>query len=156
VKRHAMSRQRGFSLLEVMLAFALLAVGLGILIAILGGGLTQVRDAGDASEATLHAQSVLDELGVLAPIEPGRQEGQSGDGRYRWVMDIRETEDPAPVDPVDPDTAPVETVGLQMVGAPVLYRVQLDIAWGEDAYARSLRFATLRARLPTPPAGALP
>lgn len=146
-----MNRQRGFSLLEVMLAFALLAVSLGILIAILGGGLTQVRTAADASEATLHAQSLLDQLGVLEPIEPGHGEGESEDGRFRWTLEISEAEDPAPVDASDPDTAPQESVGLQMVGQPVLYRVQLDIAWGEQDHARSLRFATLRARLPSTP-----
>jgi general secretion pathway protein I len=148
--------QRGFSLLEVMLAFVLLAVALGILFAILGGGLNQVRNAADATEATLHAQSLLDELGVLAPIEPGRQQGESDDGRFRWTLEITEAEDPAPVEAVDPDAAPEETVGLQPAGAPVLYRVQLDIGWGEDHYARSLRFATLRARLPVQPVGALP
>ena len=47
-----MRRPRGFSLIEVIVAFALLAVAMGILIAILGGGLGQVRQAGDASEAT--------------------------------------------------------------------------------------------------------
>ena len=149
-------RARGFSLLEVMLAFVLLAVSLGILIAILGGGLNQVRNSADATDATLHAQSLLDELGVLAPIEPGSRQGESEDGRFRWTLEITEAEDPAPIEAVDPDAAPQETVGLQPIGAPVLYRVQLDIGWGEDDYARSLRFATLRARLPTPPAGALP
>lgn len=156
MNRPAMKRQRGFSLLEVMLAFVLLAVALGILIAILGGGLNQVRNASDATEATLHAQSVLDELGVLAPIEPGRRQGESDDGRYRWTMEITEVEDPAPAEPIDPATELQETVGLQPVGAPVLYRVQLDIGWGEEGYARTLRFATLRARLPAQPVGALP
>ncbi|WP_146906987.1 type IV pilus modification PilV family protein [Arenimonas daejeonensis] len=151
-----MNRQRGFSLLEVMLAFALLASALGILIAILGGGLGQVRGAADASQATLHAQSLLDELGVLEPIEPGRRQGESDDGRYRWTMEITEAEDPAPVVPVDPDAAPLESAGRQFAGTPLLYRIQLDVAWGEDDYARSLRFATLRARLPQQPVGALP
>jgi general secretion pathway protein I len=149
-------RQRGFSLLEVLMAFALLAVALGILVAILGGGLTQVRTAADASEASLHAQSLLDELGVLEPIEPGTREGESEDGRFRWTLEISEAEDPAPTAPADPAAAPVESVGLQMVGEPVLYRIQLDVAWGEGDYARSLRFTTLRARLPTTPLGALP
>ena len=94
-----MNRQRGFSLLEVLMAFALLAVALGILVAILGGGLTQVRTAADASEATLHAQSLLDELGVLEPIKPGTRDGESDDGRFRWTLEISEAEDPAPVVP---------------------------------------------------------
>ena len=91
-----MKRQRGFSLLEVILAFTLLAVALGILMAILGGGLTQVRGAADATVATLHAQSLLDEVGVLEPIEPGRRGGDFDNGRYRWDLEITEVEDPAP------------------------------------------------------------
>ena len=151
-----MKRQCGFSLLEVMLAFTLMAGALGILIAILGGGLNQVRNAADASEATLHAQSLLDELGVLEPILPGTREGESDDGRYRWTMEISEAEDPAPVAAVDPAAVPEESVGLQIAGEPLLYRIQLDMAWGEDGEIRSLRFTTLRARLPSTPLDALP
>ena len=151
-----MKSQRGFSLLEVMLAFALLAGSLGILIAILGSGLGQVRTAADASQATLHAQSLLDPIGVLEAIEPGRREGVSNDRRFRWTMQISEAEDPAPVAPVDPDAVPLETVGLQLSNAPVLYRIELDITWGEDDGVRTLRFTTLRARLPPTPLGALP
>ena len=140
-------RARGFSLLEVMMAFALLTVGLGILIAILGGGLLQVRQAGDASAATLHAQSLLDQIGVLGPIEPGESAGELDDGRYRWTLVITEIEDPLPPPAPNADGVPIESVGRQL-GAPLLYRVQLDIGWGEDDLARSLRFVTLRARIP--------
>ena len=139
---------RGFSLLEVLMAFALLTVGLGILVAILGGGLVQVRQAGDATGATLHAQSLLEQVGVLGPIEPGVERGRLDDGRYRWEMEITEVEDPAPPPPAAlQDGPPLEQAG-RVLGAPKLYRVQLDIGWGEDDLARSLRFVTLRARIP--------
>lgn len=151
-----MRRQRGFSLLEVILAFTLLAVALGILMAILGGGLTQVRGAGDATVATLHAQSLLDEVGVLEPIEPGRRGGEFEDGRYRWEMQVTEVEDPAPSGTVDPNAAPVETVGLQLPSAPLLYRIQLDLSWGEDDFERRISFVTLRARTPPTPLEPLP
>lgn len=142
--RFAPRAQQGFSLLEVVLAFVLLAVSLGILTAILGGGLAQVRQAGDASEASLHAQSLIDELGVVAPIEPGRREGDFDRGRYRWRMEITEAEDPLP--PAAAAAAPLPEAGL--VPQPVLYRVHLVIGWGEGDYARELSFATLRARWP--------
>jgi general secretion pathway protein I len=149
-------RQRGFSLLEVILAFTLLAVALGILMAILGGGLTQVRGAADATVATLHAQSLLDEVGVLEPIEPGRRAGDFDDGRYRWEMEITEAEDPAPAGIPDPNAAPVETVGRQLPSAPLLYRVELVMAWGEGDLERRNSFVTLRARTPPTPLELLP
>ena len=148
-----MRRQRGFTLLEIILAFALMSVGLGILVAILSGGLAQVRTAGDATEATLHAQSLLDQLGVLEPIEPGREQGEFDRGRYRWDLEVTEAEDPAPRTESAEGFAPLETVGLQPAGAPVLYRIQLDVSWGEDDVPRTLRFSTLRARYPSPPGG---
>jgi general secretion pathway protein I len=149
-------RQRGFSLLEVILAFALLAVALGILVAILGGGLTQVRGAGDASVATLHAQSLMDEVGVLEPIEPGMSGGDFDGGRYRWQMEVTEVEDPAPAGVADPDVAPPETVGLQLPSAPVLYRLRLDVSWGEGEFERQITLVTLRARTPPTPLAPLP
>lgn len=147
-RRSPTRRAHGFSLLEVLMAFALLTVGLGILVAILGGGLLQVRQAGDATGATLHAQSLLDQVGVLAPIRAGSDGGALDDGRYRWELEITEIEDPAPPPPAgETGASPLEAPG-RVLGAPKLYRVQLDIGWGEDDLARSLRFVTLRARLP--------
>lgn len=153
-----MKRARGFSLIEVLVAFALLAVALGILIAILSGGLAQVRQAGDATEATLHAQSLLDERIAMAPLEAGSDRGEFDDGRYRWTLEITEVDDPAPVaaPALEAGAAPVETVGLQLASAPVVFRLQLDVSWGEEPPLRSLSFVTLRVRVPQPPAAPLP
>lgn len=149
-----MKHARGFSLIEVLLAFALLATSLGILVAILSGGLNQVRRSGDATQATLHAQSLLAGLGVLEPIEPGLQRGDFDAGRYRWELDIRVVPDPAPA--AVPGATPLETVGLQPAAAPELYRVALKVAWGDEDAPRELDLVTLRARAPEPAAAPLP
>lgn len=142
----------GFTLLEVLLAFSLLAGGLGLLVAIQSGGLRQVRQGADVSEATLHAQSLLDGLGVLEPIVPGVREGEFAQGRYHWRLAIEPIDDPART-VTTPDSrteqAPVESAET----APVVYRVALDVRWnlarGEPANAGSaLHFVTLRTRQP--------
>ena len=140
------SRQRGFSLLEVMLALTLLALAMGLLLAMLSGGLRQVSVAERETEAALHAQSILDALGTLEPVVPGHREGETGDKRYRWTLDVAKAEDPAPLNPGE--LAPAS--GLQ--GGPELYRVALVVAWGEDA-RQKYEVVTLRARNPDDVAG---
>lgn len=140
-----MKRARGFTLLEVMLAFVILAVAMGLLLSMLSRGLGQVRQSQEETEATLHAQSLLDQLGVLEPIVAGESDGELGNGRYRYRLEIAETEDPAPAPttalaPVDPTAALAE---------PKLFRVELAVSWGDRVRPRELRFVTLRARTPT-------
>lgn len=144
--------QSGFTLLEVLLAFSLLAGGLGLLVAIQSGGLRQVRQGADVSEATLHAQSLLDGLGVLEPISPGVREGGFAQGRYHWRLAIEPIDDPARTVTV-PDGTPVLAPVEASDTTPVVYRVALDVRWnlarGEPANAGSaLHFVTLRTRQP--------
>ena len=138
---------RGFTLLEVMLAFVLLAVALGLLLGMLSGGLKQVSEAGHATEATLHAESMLDALGTLEPIAPGHKEGTFADERYRWTLDIETADDPAPL-ATDVAASP------PLLGGPVLYRVALEVRWGQGRPRERLRFVTLRARTPADVGGA--
>ncbi len=131
----------GFTLLEVLLAFALLAAAMGLLIGMLSGGLRQVADAERETEATLHAQSLLDELGTLQPLEPGQRAGTFAGERYRWTLAIAEVDDPAPV-------AASAAAPVPLVGGPRVLRVVLDVEWGDGGPRRRLQLVTLRARQP--------
>ena len=135
---------RGFTLLEVMLAFVVLATAMGLLVGMLANGLKQVRQAQGETEATLYAQSLLDQLGVLEPLATGSREGGFDNDRYHYRLDISEAQDPVPLQPSTP--LPDLLVGI---GAPKLYRIVLDVSWGAALPAQQLRFVILRARNPT-------
>lgn len=148
----ALSRaQRGYTLLEVILAFALLAVGLGVLLGILSGSLQQVRWSAQASAATLHAQSLLDALGATERLQPQQRAGVFDGGRYRWTLDVSEVPDPslvavAPVTAGDGMLAATQPQTLAPVAQ--IYRVALEVRWGDAGPAQRLRFVTLRALQP--------
>jgi len=131
-------RQRGFTLIEVVVAFALLALALTFLLGSLSGAARQVRIASDSSRATLHAQSLLAQVGVGETLQPGRRQGNFDAGRYRWVLDI------APyTDPLQRASTPANP------SAPRLLQLKLSVAWG-DKPGQQLQWQTLR----TAPGGA--
>ena len=136
-----MKRMRGFTLLEVLLAFVILAVAMGMLLSMLSRGLGQVRRAQDESEATMYAQSLLDSTGVLENLQEGQRNGAWAGGRYRYRLDVREVEDPTPKPPPVPG-APAPTP----VAAPQLFQLDLAVAWGNGDRPQELHFTTLRAR----------
>ena len=76
--------ERGFTLLEVLVASVILAGSLAALLPTLSGALRQMRVAGTRQEALLVAQSVL--AGVEAdPLDAPRQGISSG---LRWSVSL--------------------------------------------------------------------
>ena len=137
--------QAGYTLIEVIVAFGVLALGLTLLLGTLSGATRQVRNADDAGRAALHAQSLLDQVGVGEVLQPGRRDGEFEQGRYRWVLDVQPYRDPAA-----PPAAPVE------IAAPQLLQLALTVQWGEGERER-LQVQSLRLVAPDPVAGvALP
>jgi general secretion pathway protein I len=130
--------QSGYTLVEVIIAFAVLALALTLLLGTLSGASRQVRWADDAGRASLHAQSLIDQLGVGEPLAPGRKQGDFENGRYRWQLDVQPWRDPA-----QPADQP------QDLSAPVLMAVDLRVDWGEAANQR-LQVSTLRLVQPEP------
>jgi general secretion pathway protein I len=134
----ARARQRGYTLIEIIVAFAILALGLTLLLGTLSGATRQVRAAGDAGRAALHAQSLLDEFGNLPQAQ--HRGGGLEDGRYRWQLDVEPWQDPSPTratSPVDPD-------------GPRLMHLRLQVEWGDGAPAQRVEANSLRLVLPQP------
>ncbi|MDT8410574.1 MAG: prepilin-type N-terminal cleavage/methylation domain-containing protein [Wenzhouxiangellaceae bacterium] len=124
--------QRGFTLIEVMAAFAIFAVLFGIMLQILSTSISNTRRSGDFTQAALIAQTQLDMVGIEQLPQPGRSSGQIDD-RYRWEMDI----EPYFVE---------DDRGVAYDELPIdLYYVALTIYWGEGLGERSARFETLRS-----------
>jgi general secretion pathway protein I len=75
--------QRGFALLEILVAFVILALGLG---AISTGIAVAMRSDGHAqmSRVAYHlAQSRLEAAGINGALVPGRREGRTA-SQYKW------------------------------------------------------------------------
>jgi hypothetical protein len=69
----------------------LIVIGIGLLaltflLGSLSGAARQIRIASDTSRATLHAQSLLAQVGVGETLEPGRRQGNFDAGRYRETL----------------------------------------------------------------------
>lgn len=140
----AMRRQSGFTLLEVMLAFVLLSTAMALLIAMLSNGLRQVRQAQDETEATLFAQSLFEQAGTLESLKPGVREGELAGGRYRYRLTVERIADPLPA-----PTSPGQGASPESLDSAQLFRIVLQMEWGEGRAAQRLRFVTLRARAAT-------
>ncbi|MBB3824687.1 type II secretion system protein XpsI [Xanthomonas arboricola] len=127
-----MRRQRGYTLIEVIVAFALLALALSLLLGSLSGAARQVRAADDSTRATLHAQSLLALQGMVKPLVPEQQQGSFENGHFRWSMDVRPYDEPRrnPQAPVAP-------------GAHKLLQLTLVVRWGEQPN-QMLQWRTLR------------
>lgn len=151
-RRVAVARQRGFTLLEVLLAFALLAGASVLLLSILSNGLRDVADAERHGEAALHARSLMDNFGRMERLRPGGRNGSLDDGRYRWALEVQRVDDPLPAPLPTPGeaTSGPGADGIVDAGEPVLYRLDLTLQWGEGGPKQTFRTSTLRALYPPP------
>ena len=137
--RGVRGHERGYTLIEVLVAFSVLALALTFLLGTLSGATRQVRWSADAARAALHAQSLLADIGVGEALQPGRDEGELEDGRYRWQLDV------APyVDPLRPGDAPQDPFAARLL------QLRLELDWGEGTRAQSLVLESLRLVQPEP------
>lgn len=139
LQRRACSRVRvaaGFTLLELLVAFSIMALALGLFYRALGGNARAVDQVQRYQGAVVLAQSILD-LRDSVPAGGWNEEGDSGG--YRWRV----------------QSQPYST-DAQGPRVPALYQVSITIQWdGGAAQARSLALSTLRPER-LPPVGPRP
>ena len=104
----------GFTLIEIVVAFAVLSVVLTALLQVFQQGLGSLDSAQRHSEAVLLAQSKLDEFSTVETLEPGRFEGSvDGDDAMQWTVNISEYEGDS-LGPVDDGPLAAYHVGVEM------------------------------------------
>ena len=77
----------GFTLIEVLVALAIAAIGLAFFLSAAGVGLQNAGIADQYVQATRRAQSRLAEVGLTMPLKQGDYSGDDGDG-FRWRVVI--------------------------------------------------------------------
>ncbi|HEY7871639.1 MAG TPA: prepilin-type N-terminal cleavage/methylation domain-containing protein [Rudaea sp.] len=145
-------RQRGFTLIELVAAFVIFAIGFGVLLQILSTCLHTTAQAADYTRAALWAQSLLDVQGVGEPVKDGDFSG-AFDDKYRWHLQVARIppQDIAPVASAVPAAGNTGAAPVSMTPvAPSidLYKLQLDVTWGSIYLQHDARFVTLRAQNP--------
>ncbi|MBP6598449.1 MAG: prepilin-type N-terminal cleavage/methylation domain-containing protein [Giesbergeria sp.] len=117
-------RQQGFTLLELLVAFAIMAVSLGMLYRASGGSARQVGDIGRYQHAVVLGQSLLS-LRDTVPEEGWNQSGESAS--YQWSI----------------TSAPYATA-INGPNLPLLHEVKIVIAWKDAERQRLFELHTLR------------
>lgn len=126
---------RGFTLLELLLAFVVFALSFATVLEILSGSMRNTVKARQYTEAALTAQSVMDQVGLEIPLQAGfTTSGETGD--YRWEIEL--------FDYVDSGENPYSVELAELTGIQLL-QVELLVSWGEPPREQSSQFSTIKA-----------
>src|ERR1700722_641562 len=140
-------RQRGFTLIELVAAFLIFALGFGILLQILSTCLHSTAQSADYTRAALWAQSLIDMQGVGEPLQEGASSGRFDD-RFSWQMNVAKIQPPEEPQTggVTPGNQNQQGVQITTVGNTIdLYQLELIVSWGTFYMTHNARFVTLRA-----------
>jgi general secretion pathway protein I len=136
------TRAAGFSLIEVLVAFVILALVGTALFRVFSGALGNASLADEYSRATLYAESRIAGIGVETPLREGTLQGTSDDGYYAWTVQV------------EPYTPPGITPAMQgTVDAMAvrLWRLAVTVRWpGAPGSERSIALATERVAIKEP------
>lgn len=98
-RKAARTEASGFTLIEVVVALAILALSLGVLYESFGWSLRRTATLERRQEAWLTAQSLLAEVRARPNLSAGTDEGDAGGG-LRWTSQISRRK--AAIDPASP------------------------------------------------------
>lgn len=116
-------RQRGFTLIEIVVALSILGVGLIVIIELFAGGLRLGRTSEEFSKAVSLARMKLEEVSLNPVLQEGSESGEF-DKDFRWQVAV----DKINILPVErpPEYQPLVE----------FYRVKVDVLWKSGSKER--------------------
>lgn len=128
-----MNNNKGFSLLEVLVAFAILSMALGVLLNIFSLGIRTTRVATSYQQALMLAESKLTELEAAPTLMQGQTRGRFDD-QYWWQSTIES---------VDIDEFRERDLSISV------YQLRVTVGW--EGYPDGITLSSLQlARTSTP------
>jgi general secretion pathway protein I len=131
LKTSKLNKQQGFSLLEILIAFSILALSLGILLKIFSGGVNTAMVAEDYTIAVQIAESLIAKTGSEMPLKDHQSSGDENE-KYHWSLTV------SPFflsgEGIDPKNAAAE-----------LYKINVTVNWGDgESDERQVKLTTLK------------
>ena len=120
----AKRRDAGFTLLEVIIALAILGIGLTVIMELFSGGLRLGRVSEEYTKAMNYACLKMEEIAIQNTVTEGEDEGEFND-TYRWKVNVEKV-DILPGDKGTEFNPPVE-----------FYHVRVNITWTAGSKERS-------------------
>jgi general secretion pathway protein I len=125
----------GFTLIETVIALAILGIALTVILELFSGGLRLARTSEEYTKAMNFARMKLEEIISQQKIEEGTDEGEYDD-TYRWQVSTKKIN----LLPVEKDSdfkPPVE-----------LFQVKVDILWKSGSKERSATIESYKVNKP--------
>lgn len=127
------NKQQGFSLLEILIAFSILALSLGILLKIFSAGVNTAIVAEDYTAAVQIADGLMAKTGVETPLQPGQETGVVNE-KYHWLVAVS----PFEFNPENNDVTAIRAI---------LFKIKIIVSWDDNnihANERRVELSTLK------------
>jgi general secretion pathway protein I len=125
--RRLANNPTGFTLIEVLVALAVLAITFGFAFRALSGGFDWLDHSERNRTGLLLAETMLARVGHDIALQDGQKTGRTADG-FSWTL----------------ATTPYGDVSNLPPGRLIGYQIQVTVRWAEQRRERQVRLTTLR------------
>ena len=125
------TRTAGYTLIEVLVAFVILALALTVILRVFSGGVRSISVSEDYVTAVLIAETLMSRAGVDERLVPGQTTGIDG-GDFTWVRTVE------PYVPAE-DYAPA-------VRGVAGFHVTVSVEWAHSGGQRTIDLSTVKLR----------
>jgi general secretion pathway protein I len=123
---------KGFTLIEIVVALAILSIGLLVIMELFAGGQKSARLSEDFTKATWHGQTKMEEMLMTQELTEGVTEG-TFDSQYSWKSEVKKVTPSLGQDEKTQTSVPVD-----------LYQIIVTVSWPWGAGKKSLDLESLR------------